>query len=65
MKPNKRFFEIADRGAQTGQGFVNIKALLKTTVEQIDELFERDEHITGIPSGFDEFDEKTAGLQRW
>lgn len=59
----QKIFRITDRSAQTGQGFINIKSLLKTTVEQIDELFERDEHITGIPSGFDEFDEKTAGLQ--
>ena len=59
----KKIFQITDRGVQVGQGFVSIKSLLKTTVEQIDELFERDDHITGIPSGFDEFDEKTAGLQ--
>lgn len=59
----KKIFEITDRSAQSGQGFVNIKSLLKTTVEQIDELYERADHITGIPSGFDEFDEKTAGLQ--
>ena len=59
----QKIFQITDHGAQAGQGFVNIKALLKTTVEQIDELFERDNHITGIPSGFDEFDRKTAGLQ--
>ena len=59
----QKIFHITDRSAQSGQGFVNIKALLKTTVEQIDELYERDDHITGIPSGFDEFDEKTAGLQ--
>lgn len=59
----RKIFEITDRSAQSGQGFVNIKSLLKTTVEQIDELYERADHITGIPSGFDEFDEKTAGLQ--
>lgn len=59
----KKIFEITDRSAQSGQGFVNIKSLLKTTVEQIDELYERADHITGVPSGFDEFDEKTAGLQ--
>ncbi len=59
----KKIFQITDRSVQTGAGFVNIKSLLKTTIEQIDELFERDSHITGLPSGFDEFDEKTAGLQ--
>ena len=59
----QKIFQISDRSAQAGQGFTNIKSLLKTTVEQIDELFERGDHITGIPSGFDEYDEKTAGLQ--
>lgn len=59
----QKIFRISDRSAQAGQGFTNIKSLLKTTVEQIDELFERGDHITGIPSGFDEYDEKTAGLQ--
>lgn len=59
----QKIFQITDRSAQAGQGFINIKSLLKTTVEQIDELYERSDHITGIPSGFEEFDEKTAGLQ--
>lgn len=59
----QKIFQISDRSAQKGQGFENIKSLLKTTVEQIDELFERGDHITGIPTGFDEYDEKTAGLQ--
>ncbi|MXY15396.1 MAG: replicative DNA helicase, partial [Proteobacteria bacterium] len=60
----QKIFHITDRSAQSGQGFVNIRSLLKTTVEQIDELSERADHITGIPSGFTEFDEKTAGLQK-
>ena len=59
----KKIFEISDRGAHGGQGFQSIKNLLKDAVEKIDELFERDDPITGLPSGFDEFDEKTAGLQ--
>ena len=59
----QKIFQITDRSAQTGPGFVNIKSLMTTTVEQIDELFERADHITGIPSGFEEFDQNTAGLQ--
>ncbi|MGH1537786.1 MAG: replicative DNA helicase [Gammaproteobacteria bacterium] len=59
----RKVFQIADDSTNSGQGFQNIKSLLKTTVEQIDELFERGDHITGLPSGYDEFDEKTAGLQ--
>ena len=63
MKRNRKFFKFLTKSAQKGQGFESINSLLKTTVEQIDELFERGDHITGIPTGFDEYDEKTAGLQ--
>lgn len=59
----KKIFEIGDQGAQRMRGFLGIKELLKTTVERIDELFERDDPITGLPTGFDEFDENTSGLQ--
>jgi len=57
----QRVFQIAELGSRSG--FKNIKSLLKTTVEHIDALFEKDDPITGIPTGFNEFDEKTAGLQ--
>lgn len=59
----KKIFEIGDQGTQRLRGFLGIKELLKTTVERIDELFERDDPITGLPTGFDEFDENTSGLQ--
>ncbi len=57
----QRVFQIAEQGAR--MGFKDIKTLLKTTVERIDALFEKDDPITGIPTGFSEFDEKTSGLQ--
>jgi len=59
----QKIFGITDQSARTGEGFIGIKPLLNTTIEQIDQLFDRDDHITGIASGFKEFDEKTAGLQ--
>jgi replicative DNA helicase len=60
----KRVFAIAERGSRAQQGFANIKNLLASTVERIDLLFQRDNPITGIPTGWADFDEKTAGLQR-
>jgi len=57
----QRVFQIANQGLRAG--FRDIKTLLKATVERIDALFEKDDPITGIPTGFSEFDEKTAGLQ--
>lgn len=60
----KRVFAIAERGSRVRQGFASIKDLLARTVERIDILFERDNPVTGIPTGWPDFDEKTAGLQR-
>jgi replicative DNA helicase len=59
----QRVFEIAERGARAQQGFRPIKSLLKNTVEHIDMLFERDDPITGLPTGWNDFDELTSGLQ--
>jgi len=60
----KKIFQIGDHGASNIGGFKGMKELLKTTVERIDELFERGETITGIATGFDQFDENTSGLQK-
>jgi replicative DNA helicase len=59
----QKVFRIADQGARSNQGFKRIKSLLKSTVEHIDMLFEKDDPITGAPTGFSNFDEKTSGLQ--
>ena len=59
----KKIFQITDRSARAGQGFSDIKTLLQNALEQIDDLRQRGDHITGLPTGFKEFDEKTAGLQ--
>lgn len=59
----RRVFEIAEQGARGHRNFVNIKDLLGRVVERIDHLFEQDSPITGLPSGFADFDELTSGLQ--
>ena len=57
-------FEIAESGARGKSGFVGIKTLLTSAVNTIDRLFQLDSHITGVPTGFADFDEQTAGLQK-
>lgn len=57
-------FEIAERGDRRMRGFTGIKDLLSTVVDQIDELHQRDSHITGVPTGFTKLDEQTSGLQK-
>ena len=60
----RRVYQIAEQGTRAGKGFVDIKRLLTSTVEQIDYLFEQQGRITGVPTGFTDFDEKTNGLQK-
>ncbi len=56
-------FEIAERGSRGKQGFKSLKEILPETVDRIDVLHQSDGSITGISSGYTEFDKLTAGLQ--
>ena len=60
----QRVFEIADKGARGKSGFKGMKTLLTKAVDTIDKLFQLDSPITGVPTGFKDFDEQTAGLQK-
>jgi replicative DNA helicase len=59
----RRVFEIAEQEQRGGGGFQPIKSLLSRAVERIDELYQRTEPITGLATGFTDFDEMTSGLQ--
>lgn len=54
-------FEVSERNL--GQSFVPIKEILQDSFEKIESLYHKGEFITGVPSGFDEFDEITTGFQ--
>ena len=61
-RSERLMFEIA---AQKFQSNVTpIKEIIKGCIETIDQLYQRKVNITGIPTGFHEFDIQTAGLQR-
>lgn len=59
----RQVFEIAEKGAKRGGGFVQVKEVLSKVVDRIDTLFENDSPITGLSTGFTDFDEQTSGLQ--
>ncbi len=59
----RRVFEIAERGQRRGSGFVELRKILPGTIDRLDELYTSDGHITGTPTGFDDLDKMTAGLQ--
>lgn len=58
----RQIFGISEQGARVG-GPVNIKEFLASTMDKIDTLFHSDDPITGIPTGYHDFDEMTSGLQ--
>ncbi len=60
-RAEQAIFEISQR--KTTAGFVNINAVLKGSFRRIEQLYERKELITGVPTGFGKFDSRTAGLQ--
>jgi len=56
-------FEIAEKGSRGKRGFMSLKQVLPEAVDRIDMLHQSEGSITGIPSGYNEFDKLTAGLQ--
>jgi len=56
-------FEIAEKGSRGRVGFRPLKNILPDAVDRIDLLHQSGGDITGIPTGFNEFDKLTAGLQ--
>jgi len=55
-------FEIAEKGSRGKAGFRSLKQILPDAVDRIDLLHQSGGDITGIPTGFSEFDKLTAGL---
>lgn len=60
----RRVFEIAERGERQGAGFIRLRDVLENTVDRLDTLHQAKGDITGVPTGFKEFDQLTAGLQK-
>ena len=60
-----KIFQIAESGNRSSQGFVDMKSLLPAVADRIDYLYQRENQgsVTGIPTGFDDLDERTSGFQ--
>ena len=57
-------FEIAEQESRGKRAYKDIQDLLTTALDRVDELYRKKTPITGIATGFTDFDEKTAGLQK-
>src|SRR5436190_2865620 len=60
-----KIFQIAESGARKDQGLLGIAPILAKVYERIDHLHNQDNpsDITGVPTGFHDLDQRTAGLQ--
>ena len=57
----KFIFEVSDR--KSHGSYIHLKEIVKDSIETIDRLYQNKAHVTGIPTGYIDFDIKTAGLQ--
>jgi replicative DNA helicase len=55
-------FRIAER--RLHKSAIPVREILTRTIEHIENLYRRKEHVTGVPSGFADLDRLTAGFQR-
>ncbi len=60
-RAEKEIFEIS--GSKVKSGFMPVKELIKHSIETIEKLYQRKTQVTGIPTGYQDLDEITAGLQ--
>ncbi|MDD4939567.1 MAG: replicative DNA helicase [Candidatus Omnitrophica bacterium] len=57
----KFIFEVSD--TKTKGSYLHLKEVIKDSIEAIDRLYQNKSHVTGVPSGYIDFDNKTSGLQ--
>ncbi len=60
-RAERKIFEISQNKIENK--FASLSEIIRDSIETIDQLYQRKEHVTGVASGFHEFDIKTAGLQ--
>jgi replicative DNA helicase len=60
----RRVFQIAEQRSRGGSGFEPAKKLVTKALDRIETLFQQEDAITGISTGFSDLDDMTSGLQR-
>ncbi|MDM0113166.1 replicative DNA helicase [Variovorax sp. J22R133] len=59
----QKIFHIGEEGTRGKQGFQSMDALVVDLLDRVTEMADNPNDITGIRTGFDEFDKMTSGLQ--
>jgi replicative DNA helicase len=57
----RRIFAISEERIRSG--FLSMKEIVKSSFKTIESLYEKKEHVTGVPTGFADIDDLTSGFQ--
>jgi replicative DNA helicase len=60
-RAEQSIFDIAE--SKIGDSFVSLEDVVKRSFKKLESVAELDGFVTGVPTGFDDFDRLTAGLQ--
>jgi len=60
----RRVLSVAEAFNQSRPNFSKIGSLMSDAYEELQERYKNQETVTGVSTGFDDLDEKTAGMQR-
>ena len=63
QEAEQKIFQIGEEGSGLRQGFQAMDKLILDLLDRVDEMSKNPNDITGVPSGFADFDEMTSGLQ--
>ncbi len=58
----KKIFEVMQKRNQ--KGYSSIREILVDTFTELEQLYNRKQHVTGVPTGFADLDYRTAGLHK-
>lgn len=59
----RTIFNISEESQKTNSGFQDINKLVKESLKEIEKRAENGDAVTGVATGFTDFDNKTTGLQ--
>ncbi len=59
----QKIFSIGEEGSRMKQGFQRMESLVVELLDRVEEMSQNPNDITGVPTGFYDFDRMTSGLQ--
>jgi replicative DNA helicase len=59
----QKIFHIGEEGSRSKQGFHDMKSLVVQLMDRVQEMADNPNDITGVPTGFYDFDRMTSGMQ--